>query len=87
MTNPELLLMDEPSEGLAPIMVLELGRIIAQLKESRFYIILVEQNVTMALAVADYVYVINRGEIVLETTPEALRDNEDLKNRYLGVAR
>jgi branched-chain amino acid transport system ATP-binding protein len=87
MTNPELLLMDEPSEGLAPIMVLELGRIIAQLKESRFSILLVEQNVTMALAVADYVYVINRGEIVLETTPEALRDNEDLKNRYLGVAR
>ena len=87
MTNPELLLMDEPSEGLAPIMVLELGRIIAQLKESRFSILLVEQNVTMALAVADYVYIINRGEIVLETTPEALRDNEDLKNRYLGVAR
>jgi branched-chain amino acid transport system ATP-binding protein len=87
MTNPELLLMDEPSEGLAPIMVLELGRIIAQLKESRFSILLVEQNVTMALAVEDYVYIINRGEIVLETTPEALRDNEDLKNRYLGVAR
>jgi branched-chain amino acid transport system ATP-binding protein len=87
MTNPDVLLMDEPSEGLAPIMVLELGRIIAQLKESRFSILLVEQNVTMALTVADYVYIINRGEIVFEARPEALRDNEELKNRYLGVAR
>jgi len=87
MTNPDLLLMDEPSEGLAPVMVLELGRIIEQLKESRFSILLVEQNVTMALTIADYVYIINRGEIVFEAKPEALRDNEELKNRYLGVAR
>jgi branched-chain amino acid transport system ATP-binding protein len=87
MTNPDLLLMDEPSEGLAPVMILELGRIIAQLKESRFSILLVEQNVTMALEAADYVYIINRGEIVFEDRPEALRDNEDLKNKYLGVAR
>ena len=87
MTNPDLLLMDEPSEGLAPVMVLELGRIIEQLKASRFSILLVEQNVTMALTIADYVYIINRGEIVFEGEPEALRDNEELKNRYLGVAR
>jgi branched-chain amino acid transport system ATP-binding protein len=87
MTNPDLLLMDEPSEGLAPVMVLELGRIIAQLKESRFSILLVEQNVTMALTVADYVYILNMGQIVFEAEPEALRDNEELKNRYLGVAR
>ncbi len=87
MTNPDLLLMDEPSEGLAPVMVLELGRIIEQLKERRFSILLVEQNVTMALTIADYVYIINRGEIVFEAEPEALRDNEELKNRYLGVAR
>jgi len=87
MTNPDLLLMDEPSEGLAPVMVLELGRIIEQLKASRFSILLVEQNVTMALTIADYVYIINRGEIVFEGKPQALRDNEELKNRYLGVAR
>ncbi len=87
MTNPELILMDEPSEGLAPVMVLELSRILAQLKESRFSILLVEQNVTMALTVADYIYIISRGEIVFGDKPEALRDNEDLKNRYLGVAR
>jgi branched-chain amino acid transport system ATP-binding protein len=87
MTNPDLLLMDEPSEGLAPVMVLELGHILTQLKESRFSILLVEQNVHMALETADYVYIINRGEIVFEDRPEALRDNEDLKNRYLGVAR
>jgi len=87
MTNPDVLLMDEPSEGLAPVMVLELGRIIEQLKASRFSILLVEQNVTMALTIANYVYIINRGEIVFEGEPEALRDNEELKNRYLGVAR
>jgi branched-chain amino acid transport system ATP-binding protein len=64
MTNPELLLMDEPSEGLAPIIVQEIGRIIRQLKESGFSILLVEQNLSMALRVADYGYVISKGKIV-----------------------
>ncbi len=87
MTNPDLILMDEPSEGLAPVMVLELSHIIAQLKESRLSILLVEQNVTMAFAVADYAYVLSRGEIVYESQPKELSDNEELKNRYLGVAK
>ncbi len=87
MTNPDLILMDEPSEGLAPVMVLELSHIIAQLKESRLSILLVEQNVTMAFAVADYAYVLSRGEIVYESQPKELSDNEELKNKYLGVAK
>ncbi len=87
MTNPDLILMDEPSEGLAPVMVLELSHIIAQLKESRLSILLVEQNIAMAFAVADYAYILSRGEIVYESEPKELSDNEDLKNRYLGVAK
>jgi branched-chain amino acid transport system ATP-binding protein len=87
MTNPDLLLMDEPSEGLAPLIVLELRHIIAQLKESGLSILLVEQNVALALAVADYAYIISRGEIVYESAPKELNDNEELKDRYLGVGK
>jgi branched-chain amino acid transport system ATP-binding protein len=87
MTNPDLLLMDEPSEGLAPLIVQEIGHIIGQLKKSGFSILLVEQNFPMALAVADYVYIISKGVIVYESTPEELRDNEDVKAKYLGVAK
>ncbi len=85
MTNPDLLLMDEPSEGLAPIIVQEIGHIIGQLKESGFSILLVEQNLPMAMGVADYVYIMSKGTIVYESTPEELRDNEEVKAKYLGV--
>jgi len=85
MTNPDLLLMDEPSEGLAPVIVQEISHIIKQLKESGFSILLVEQNLPMALGVADYVYVISKGIIVYESTPEELKDNEEVKTKYLGV--
>jgi branched-chain amino acid transport system ATP-binding protein len=87
MTNPDLLLMDEPSEGLAPVIVKEVGRIISQLKESGLSILLVEQNVSMALAVADYVYIINKGMIVNGSTPEELRGNEEVKAQHLGIAK
>jgi branched-chain amino acid transport system ATP-binding protein len=87
MTNPDLLLMDEPSEGLAPIIVEEVGRIIGRLKEAGFSILLVEQNLPMALKIADFVYIVNKGVIVYESTPEELRNNEEVKTRYLGVAR
>ena len=86
MTNPDLLLMDEPSEGLAPIVVQEVGRIIGQLKQSGFSILLVEQNLAMALGLADYVYIISKGLIVYESTPQELKANEEVKARYLGVA-
>ncbi|HEU65596.1 MAG TPA: ATP-binding cassette domain-containing protein, partial [Chloroflexi bacterium] len=87
MINPDLLLMDEPSEGLAPLVIREVSRVIAQLKESGLSILLVEQNVAMALAVADYIYIMSKGKIVHESTPEELRDNEEVRNKFLGVAR
>jgi len=87
MTNPELLLMDEPSEGLAPIVVQEISHIIRQLKESGFSILLVEQNLPMALSVSDYTYIISKGKIVYESTPEELEGNEEVKNTYLGVSK
>ena len=86
MTNPDLLLMDEPSEGLAPVIVRELTRIIAQLKDRGFSILLVEQNLSMALELADYVYVIDRGQIAYEALPEDFRDNAEIQAKYLGVA-
>lgn len=87
MTNPDLLLMDEPSEGLAPLIVQEIAEIIGLLKESGLSILLVEQNVPMALKLADYVYVISKGAIVYESTPKELWGNEEVKTGYLGVAR
>jgi len=87
MTNPDLLLMDEPSEGLAPIIVKEIGSIIGQLKASGFSILLVEQHLAMALAVADYTYVVSKGTIVHESTPKELEKNEKVKNAYLGVSK
>jgi branched-chain amino acid transport system ATP-binding protein len=85
MTNPDLLLLDEPSEGLAPIVIQEIGGIIAQIKESGLSILLVEQNLNLALALADYVYILSKGQIVYESAPEKLKDNEDVKAKYLGI--
>lgn len=85
MTNPDLILMDEPSEGLSPLMVQEIGRSIKGLARRGLSILLVEQNVPMALSVADYVYVISRGTIVYESTPAELRNNEKARTEYLGV--
>jgi branched-chain amino acid transport system ATP-binding protein len=86
MTNPRLLLLDEPSQGLAPIVVLEIRRIIRELKESGFSILLVEQNLPMALGVADYVYIISKGVVVYESSPDKLGNNEEAKAKYLGAA-
>ncbi|MGQ9675225.1 MAG: ABC transporter ATP-binding protein [Chloroflexota bacterium] len=87
MTSPELVLMDEPSEGLAPIAVQEITEIIRQLKTKGLSILLVEQNLPMALALADYVYVISKGKIVFESTPKELQANEEVKAKWLGVER
>jgi branched-chain amino acid transport system ATP-binding protein len=83
--NPDVLLMDEPSEGLAPLMVRELRRILHELRRGGASILLVEQNLAFALRVADRVYVMNKGRIVHECTPEALRHDQATKARYLGV--
>lgn len=85
MTNPDLLLLDEPSEGLAPLIVAEIGRIIARLRESSLSILLVEQNLPLALDVTDRVYVLSKGATVYEGTPAELRAQEDVMHRYLGV--
>jgi len=85
MSKPHFLLMDEPSEGLAPMIVRDIIRIIGELKERGFSILLVEQNLPMALEVADYVYVMDRGIIVYGSTPEKLEANVEVKDTYLGV--
>jgi branched-chain amino acid transport system ATP-binding protein len=85
MTNPDLLLMDEPTEGLAPLIVREVGRIVGELKREGLSILLVEQNLPLALSVADTVHVLSRGQIVHTSTPQALMANEAVKSRYLGV--
>ncbi|MEP7198573.1 MAG: ABC transporter ATP-binding protein, partial [Chloroflexota bacterium] len=85
LTNPDLLLLDEPSEGLAPLIVREIGRIIGELKRGGFSILLVEQNLNLALTLADRVYVLNKGQIVFDGTPQALRANAEVERQYLGV--
>src|SRR5439155_18561930 len=85
MTNPELLLMDEPTAGLAPLLVREVGATIARLKGEGPSILLVEQNLPMALSVADHVHVLSRGQIVHSSTPAELAQNQDVQSRYLGV--
>jgi branched-chain amino acid transport system ATP-binding protein len=87
MTNPDLLLMDEPSEGLAPLIVQELGSTIKELNKRGLSILLVEQNINLALAVADYVYVVNKGMIVYESTPAELEKEEKVKDVYIGISR
>src|SRR5436309_1010798 len=77
MGNPRLLLMDEPSEGLAPLMVRELGGVIGDVKAQGLSILLVEQKLGFALEHADYVYVIGNGQITYEGTPADFRQNEE----------
>jgi branched-chain amino acid transport system ATP-binding protein len=85
MAKPRLILMDEPSMGLSPLLVKEVFGIIRRLnRELGITILLVEQNARMALSVASYGYVMEQGKIVLDGTAEALADNEDVKEFYLG---
>jgi branched-chain amino acid transport system ATP-binding protein len=86
MSNPELLLLDEPTEGLAPLLVREVGRILGELKREGLSILLVEQNLALALGVADRVHILSRGQIVYSGAPDALAADEAVKSRYLGVA-
>jgi branched-chain amino acid transport system ATP-binding protein len=85
MTNPELLLMDEPTEGLAPLLVREVGRVIENLKSGGLSILLVEQNLALALRLSDHVHILSRGRIVHSSSPQALWENEEIKKRYLGL--
>ncbi|MGH2971305.1 MAG: ABC transporter ATP-binding protein [Gaiellaceae bacterium] len=84
MSKPKLLLMDEPSMGLAPILVERSFEIIKQVHESGVAMLVVEQNANVSLSIADRGYVLSTGRLVLEGPAAALRENEDLRKAYLG---
>jgi branched-chain amino acid transport system ATP-binding protein len=85
MTGPELLLLDEPSQGLAPLVVTAVMETIRELKKQHVSMLLVEQNAEMALQLADRVYVIDHGTVVFEGTPQKLRAETQVTTTYLGV--
>ncbi len=85
LTGPQLLLLDEPSQGLAPLVVETVMGTIGELKGERVSMLLVEQNAEMALQLADRVYVIDHGTIVFDGTPAALRGDSRVMGTYLGV--
>ena len=85
MTNPDCLIMDEPSEGLAPIIIQGLWEAIGKLKEQGLSILLVEQNAHLALKLVDYVHVMSKGKVVYSAKPEELKANDEIKSSYLGI--
>jgi len=85
MGNPFLLLLDEPTEGLAPLIVEALIKVIEQIKRERLTILLVEQNVESAFQVADRHYILEQGSIVYHGANDELRNNEEVMSRYLSV--
>ncbi len=85
MTNPSLLLMDEPTEGLSPIYVRAVGQVIRRLKGSSLSILLVEQNLRFALKYTDRIYLLAQGKIVYCSSPQELDANHEIKQKYLGV--
>jgi len=85
ISNPVFLLMDEPTEGLAPVLVREVGDVILRLKKEGLSIFLVEQNLSFARKFADYTHVMSKGKIVYSSTPAELWENREIKERYLGV--
>jgi branched-chain amino acid transport system ATP-binding protein len=86
MANPELILMDEPSEGLSPRLVLQVQEIMRRLRDRGHAILLVEQNLELALSVADEVYVLSAGRFVFQGTPAALRNEAQVLDQHLGIA-
>lgn len=85
MTRPKLLMLDEPSLGLSPILVREIFKIIQTINQEGMTILLVEQNARLALAIAHFGYVLETGRIVLANKPEILIEDEDVKEFYLGI--
>lgn len=84
MSRPKLLLLDEPSMGLAPLLVQEIFRIVKEINEQGTTILLVEQNANMALSIADYGYVLETGKTVIQGPARDLAMNEDVRAAYLG---
>jgi branched-chain amino acid transport system ATP-binding protein len=86
MSSPKVILLDEPSLGLAPMLVDEIFEIVQRMnRQEKLTVLLVEQNATLALAIADHGYVMENGRIVLEGAADSLRENADIKEFYLGL--
>ena len=85
MSNPRLILMDEPSLGLSPVMVQEVANIICEINAKGVPVVLVEQNAELALSLASYGYVLETGRIALEGKAEELHENEHVRHAYLGA--
>ena len=86
MATPRLIMLDEPSLGLAPLLVQEIFNIIQRINtEQNTTILLVEQNANMALSISDYAYIMESGRVVLDGTPQELKDNADVREFYLGL--
>lgn len=86
MSRPRVLLLDEPSLGLAPLLVEEIFGVIREINQDGMGVLLVEQNANQALNIADYGYVLEGGRFVLEGTAAELRSNENVREFYLGVS-
>ena len=87
MANPKMILLDEPSMGLAPQLVKKIFDIVSQInKKEGVTILLAEQNTNMALQYAEYAYILENGRVVMEGTAKSMRDNEDVKEFYLGIS-
>ena len=85
MSSPKIILMDEPSMGLSPLLVKEIFKIIKELNDDGITILLVEQNAKMALSIANRAYVLETGHITMEGKPSELMANDDVRKAYLGV--
>jgi branched-chain amino acid transport system ATP-binding protein len=85
MTNPDCLIMDEPSEGLAPIIIQSVWQAIGKLRQEGLSILLVEQNAALAVRLVDFVHVLEKGRIVYSSTPQQLWANDAVKSSYLGI--
>jgi branched-chain amino acid transport system ATP-binding protein len=85
MTNPDCLIMDEPSEGLAPIIIQGVWEAIGKLRAEGLSILLVEQNASLAVRLVDYVHVVSKGKLVYSASPQELWANEEVKSSFLGI--
>ncbi len=85
LQGPELLLMDEPTEGLAPLFVARVEEVLNDLRGAGLAVLLVEQNLGLALAVADQIYILNKGRVVFQGPPGRLRAEPGVRHQYLGV--
>lgn len=85
VARPSVLIMDEPTEGLAPMLIAEVAGVIRRLRDEGTSVLLAEQNAAFAMKIADYVHVMSKGRVVHSTDPVTLWDNEEIKTQFLGV--